>query len=306
MTGKRKKRLFSFVVALFTVCGIAAACIPGGAANTWRNVFTFFGLRDFSAAADSAPLSIHVLDVGKADSILIECGEDDLLVDGGTADRGGSVAAYLKRRGVTNLDAVVNTHPDDDHIGGLADVLQTFPTARYLSPDVPKQLIPSTEEYRSVQNVLKLKGIKEEHPSAGESFWAGKLLVQVLGPVTPGADTNNNSIVLKLTYGTVRFLLMGDAGTPEEKTLLGAGRDLSADVLKVGHHGSSTSTSQEFLDAVKPRYAAISVGYDTNKLPKLAVLQRLTDAGVTFFRTDVSGTLIFMTDGKNITVKTEK
>ncbi len=306
MTEKRKKRLFAAAVALCAVCGVAAACFPGGAANTWRSVFTFFGLRDFSAAADAAPLSVHVLDVGKADSILIECGPDDLLVDGGTADRGASVAAYLKRRGVTALTAVVNTHPDEDHIGGLADVLRSFPTEKYLCPDVPQSLIPDTEEYRNVQDVLKQKKIPQEHPAAGTSFSAGGLLVQVLGPVTPGSDTNNCSIVLKLTYGKVRFLLMGDAGAPEEETLLTAGRNLSADVLKVGHHGSDTSSSQEFLDAVKPKYAAISVGYDSNKLPKLDVLQRLTDVGASVFRTDVSGTLIFLTDGKSITVKTEK
>ena len=306
MKEKRKKRLFAALIAFCAVCSLAVACVPGGAANTWQRVFAFFGLSDFSAAADSAPLSVHVLDVGKADSILIECNSKYLLVDGGTADRGSSVVAYLKRRGVKSLETVVNTHPDEDHIGGLANVLQAFPAARYLCPDVPKQLIPSTEEYRRVQDILSRKKIQAEHPAAGESFRVGGMLVQLLGPVTPGEDTNNNSIVLKLTYGTVRFLLMGDAGEAEEKTLLSSGRDLSAEILKVGHHGSSTSTSQELLDAVRPKYAAVSVGYDTNKLPKLSVLGRLKDAGISVFRTDVSGTLIFMIDGKNITIKTEK
>lgn len=306
MKEKRKKSLFAALIAFCVVCSLAAACLPGGAANTWQRVFSFFGLSDFSAAADSAPLSVHVLDVGKADSILIECNSKYLLVDGATADRGDSVVAYLKRHGVKSLEAVVNTHPDEDHIGGLANVLQAFPAARYLCPDVPKQLIPSTEEYRRVQEILSRKKIQTEHPAAGEAFRVGGMLVQVLGPVAPGEDTNNNSIVLKLTYGTVRFLLMGDAGEAEEQTLLSSGRDLSAEILKVGHHGSATSTSQKFLDAVRPKYAAVSVGYDTSKLPKLSVLGRLKDAGVAVFRTDVSGTLIFMTDGKNITVKTEK
>ena len=305
--GKRKGRRFKIrlAVLLAVLAAVAAAAVfPAG--TVWNRVFTFFGLRDFSAGADSVPCSVHVLDVGKADSILVECGGRNMLVDGGTADRGASVAAYPKRRGVKELELVVNTHPDSDHIGGLAQILQEFPVKRYFAPGIPQKLIPSTEEYQSVQKILKQKGLAAEHPSAGQKFSLGGLRIQVLGPAVPGNSTNNNSIVLKLSYGKIRFLLMGDAEKEEEQSLLDSGRSLSADVLKVGHHGSSTSTAQKFLDEVRPRFAAVSVGEDSSSLPKFSVLRRLYRSGVTVYRTDVSGTLIFLTDGKSLSVKTEK
>lgn len=297
---------FSIILASVVLFCIIAACMPGGASNSWRKVFTFFGLNDFSACADSSPLSIHILDVGKADSILVECRGKYMLIDGGTVDRGDDVTAYLKRRRVNTLDYVVNTHPDDDHIGGLKQVLQNYSVKNYFAPDIPEKLIPSTTEYKDVQSVLKTKRLSTVHPKAGDYYHMGDLLIQVLGPINPGNSTNNNSIILRLTFGTKHFLFMGDAEKEEENTLLSSGLDISADVLKVGHHGSGNSTTQEFLMAVKPKYSAISVGYDTNKLPKLATLKRLSEVGTSIYRTDVSGILIFMSDGKSISVKTQK
>lgn len=307
MNKQRFRRIgFSAVLILALLSCFVAACIPGGAENSWRRVFAFFGLNDFSSCADAAPFSVHILDVGKADSILVESRGNYMLVDGGTADRGDDVVAYLKRRRVKTLDFVVNTHPDEDHIGGLKQVLQSFPVKRYFAPEIPQKLIPGSEEYRDVQAVLKGKKLNTEHPRAGSSYSLGRAQIQVLGPVSPGDSTNNNSIVLKLTFGTTRFLLMGDAEKAEEDTLTASGRDLSADVLKVGHHGSDTSTTQAFLKAVRPRYAAVSVGSDTSKLPKPVVLNRLYDLGISSFRTDVDGTLIFLSDGRSVSVKTEK
>lgn len=307
--GKKQniRKLASFVVFLLLLAlGLVAWLVPGSATETWKHIYSAVGLGDFSDCADSFPASVHVLDVGKADSILVESGDRFLLVDGGTPDRGQSVVSYLKRRGVTKLDYVVNTHPDEDHIGGLKYVIDTFPIRHYLSPQVPPVLIPHDDAYNNTQIALKDKAISAETPKPGEKFQLGSLSVQVLGPLSPGNSTNNCSIVLLLTYQKIRFLLMGDAEKEEEQDLLASGQNLSADVLKVGHHGSSTSTTQALLDAVKPQYAAISVGWDSNKLPKKDVLNRLYDSKASIYRTDVSGTLIFLTDGEKITVKTEK
>lgn len=251
-------------------------------------------------------MSMHVLDVGKADSILIESDGHFMLIDGGTADYGDKISRYLTRHGVKTLDLVVNTHPDEDHIGGLSTVIASFPIKEYFSPDIPTAIVPNSAEYRNVQAALRTKNLTAVHPVRGTVRTLGKLKVDVLAPVKQHDTTNNNSIVLRLTYGGTKFLLMGDAEKEEETDLLSSGESLAADVLKVGHHGSSTSTTQELLNAVKPRYAAISVGKDSSDLPKTAVLKRLRGVNAQIFRTDVSGTLIFMSDGNKITVQTER
>lgn len=251
-------------------------------------------------------MSMHVLDVGKADSILLACDGHYMLVDGGTADCGDKISRYLMRRGVKTLDYVVNTHPDDDHIGGLSTVIEKFPIREFFAPSIPKQIVPNSAEYRNVQKALQDKKLSVTNPACGTTRTLGKLKIQVLAPIKQNDTTNNNSIVLRLTFGSTKFLLMGDAEKDEETDLLKSGVDVTADVLKVGHHGSSTSTAQELLNAVRPRFAAVSVAADSSKLPKTSVLKRLSSANAKIYRTDVSGTLIFMSDGEKITVQTER
>lgn len=303
---KSSKKALKIVFSLLLTAGVIVSLLPFGAAASWRKVFSFFGLSDFSCAADKSPLSVHVLNVGKADSIFIESSGKYMLIDGGTFDRGEAVAEYLERRGVKQLDYVVSTHPDDDHIGGLKEVVSRFAVKHYLAPKIPSSLIPSTQEYRAVQAVLTQKNIMPVTPTRGESFVLGGAKIQVLAPVKTGDSTNNNSIVLRLSYGKTSFLLMGDAEKDEENDLLATGADLSATVLKVGHHGSDGSSSIAFLNAVKPQYAAISVADDTSHLPKQVILKRLDSVGARIYRTDVSGTLLFLSDGKEVTVVTEK
>lgn len=303
---KSGKKALKLVLLLFLAAGIAVSLLPCGASSAWRTVFSFFGLEDFSAAAQGAPFSMHVLNVGKADSILLECSGRFMLVDGGTFDRGEPVSEYLSRQGVSQLDCVVNTHPDDDHIGGLDTVLRRFPVKRYLAPKLPQKLIPSSEEYLAVQDALQSENLKTEHPSSGQTFSLGSAKIQVLGPIKQGESTNNNSIVLRVVFGRTSFLLMGDAETEEENDLLASNLPLASTVLKVGHHGSGTSSSAAFLNAVRPRYAAVSVADDSSHLPKRDTLLRLAGVGAKIYRTDVSGTLIFLSDGKNVSVATEK
>lgn len=291
---------------LLAAAGLIVLCLPYGASAAWRQVFSFFGLRDFSACADASPFSMHVLDVGKADSILIQCEGKNMLVDGGTADRGEGVVRYLKRRGVEGLDAVVNTHPDADHVGGLKSVIEAFPVADYYEPRLPRDLVPRTDEYLAVKSALKEAGLIPSDPLPGKSFRLGGGTVTILGPLRPGNSANNNSIILRVVYGKTSFLLTGDAEKEEERDLLSGGGQLCADVLKVGHHGSSTSTTEDFLRAVRPEYAAISVGDDGSGLPKRDVLERLAAFGSKIYRTDVNGTLIFLSDGDKISVATEK
>ncbi|HEX3040397.1 MAG TPA: MBL fold metallo-hydrolase, partial [Caproiciproducens sp.] len=261
---KTGKKALKIILLLLLAAGLVISFLPYGAAASWHKIFSFFGLADFSAIADSSPFSVHVIDVGKADSIFVECGGKTMLVDGGTADRGEPVAEYLNRRGVKKLDYVVNTHPDDDHIGGLAEIFRQYPVGRYLAPELPAALIPAGEPYRNVQEEQKKKKLSVTVPKQGQFFLLGNAKVNILAPVKTGESTNNNSVVLRITFKNTSLLLMGDAQKEEEIDLLQSGAELSADVLKVGHHGSSTSTTEAFLKAVKPKYAAISVADDTS------------------------------------------
>ena len=272
----------------------------------WERLFRTAGLGDIASQADGSPFLFHVLDVGKADALLLECEGHFMLVDGGTVDQGVNVCRYLEKNRITYLDYVVNTHPDKDHIGGLADVLEEVAVGTYLSPRLPEEYLPDSVAYRNTEQVLQQEHIVRRYPAVGETFALGSAEVQVLGPVELHEDSNNNSLVLRVTYGQTRFLLMGDAERDEEYSLMERGIDLSADVLKVGHHGSNTSSSPAFLKQVSPEYAVIPVGESQHNLPKKEALDRLRQAGISTWRTDQHGTVIFTSDGEEIAVFTEK
>ena len=268
-------------------------------------MFSAVGLSDFQGAAGSYPMSLHVLDVGKADAILVECEGKYLLVDGGTYGYGEDVCQYLARQGVKELEYVINTHPDEDHIGGLWEVLNRFPVKEFLSPNLPDGLLPDTPECSAVAAMLQEKRIPVRYPATGELLNVGRLNIEVLGPVKQYESLNDNSLILRLTYGETSFLLMGDAEKEAELDLVAAGKPLKSDVFKVGHHGSATSTTWELLDAVRPEYAVISVGPDRNNLPKQEVLERLRSAGAELYRTDIGGSVLFVSDGARVTPLTE-
>lgn len=297
----RRAFVFFFLLLFFLVCAL-----PFRAAKIWNPFLSFFRLGDFSSCADSSPFSVHVLDVGKADSILVECENHFMLIDGGTPECGKKVVRYLNRRGVSKLDYIINTHPDEDHIGGLKSVISSVGTVHFFAPQILPEFVPSDSAYLDTMQALKEAELSAESPKAGDEFSLGDAKFLVLGPVCPGNSTNNSSIVLMISYHNVRFLMMGDAEKEEEDSLLASGCNLTADVLKVGHHGSNTSSTEAFLKDVQPKYAVISVGYDRNKLPKNDVLKRLFQVGAKTYRTDISGTVIFLSDGKNISVQTEK
>ena len=293
-----RKRYVAILLLLLVI--VLFACLPASSA-VWRDVRRACGLGTFSDAADDAPFALHVLDVGKADSLLLECGGEAMLVDGGTPDRGEEVAQSLTHRGIDSLRYVVNTHPDADHIGGLPEVLQAFPVAAYIAPE----LSVDTVEYRRTQQILQEKAIAVQYPQAGTTFSLGGAEIEVWTPPSAADGLNNHSLVLRVVYGDTAFLLMGDAEREEEEALLASGMPLRADVLKVGHHGSDTSTGKALLDAVQPRYAAISTAWDNSRLPRETVLRRLRSAGVALYRTDVCGTLLFLSDGETVRVVTE-
>lgn len=244
-------------------------------------------------------LTVTFLDVGQGDAALVECDGAAMLIDGGAPGQSSKLYSALKRRGITRLDYLVATHPDADHIGGLAGALEaaTVGTA-YCS--VAEH---DTDTFRTFQRKLEEKGVPLAVPEAGDSFPLGGSTVQLLGPLRQSGDTNNSSLVLRLVCGETALLFTGDAEREEEQDLLTAGCDLSATLLKVGHHGSDSSTSYPFLREVMPRYAVLSVGADNPYgHPDENTLSRLRDAGVQVFRTDLQGDITVTGDGHTLTV----
>ena len=244
-------------------------------------------------------LEVTFLDVGQADSALIECDGEYLLIDGGNVDDSSLIASHLQKKNIDYIDVVVGTHAHEDHIGGLAGALSVASAGTVFSPI-------DNYDSEAFRNFKKYAG-ELTVPSIPYEFELGDATVTFISPLKEYEDINNTSIIIKITHGKNSFLFMGDAEYDAETDIIESGADLSADVLKVGHHGSSTSSSYRFIREVMPKYAVISVGTDnTYQHPHEEVVSRFEDAGSTILRTDLSGDIVVISDGENLKVSSGK
>lgn len=248
--------------------------------------------------ADS--LEVHFIDVGQGDAALVKCGDAAMLIDAGENDKGTLVQNYIRKQGIKSLDYLIVTHPHSDHCGG-ADVIVT----KY---DIDTIIMPNyaadTASYRDVIQALDGKNYRVTEPVAGDVYKLGDAEFTIVAPNSGdyGDNANNYSVGILLEHGGNKFLFTGDAEEEAEEDIAANGMDISADVLKIGHHGSRTSSSKEFMDAVSPEYAVISCGEDNEYgHPHAATLNTLRGMGVKVFRTDEQGSLIAVSDGKKIT-----
>ena len=253
--------------------------------------------------AQAGTLTVTWLDVGQGDAAVIQCSGQSMLIDGGKPEKSSYIYAWLQQHGLSYLGVIVATHVDADHIGGLSGALNYASVGTAYCPETTG----TTETFQSFVKYLAQRGKQITVPTAGETFALGGAQIQILGPLHRAEDSNDNSIVLKVSFGATSFLFTGDAERAEEQDLLNSGVNLQSTVLKVGHHGSDTSTSYPFLRAVAPQYAVISVGAGNSYgHPTEAVLSRLRDAGVTTFRTDMQGEITAVSDGQTINFSTAK
>lgn len=260
--------------------------------------------------APDTTLRVEFLDAGQADSIFITLPDRRvILIDGGNNKDGKPLTDYLKSRGVEKIDLMVATHPHEDHIGGLDVVLQNIPVGKIYAPKVADSDLPATKAYEDFLKAVQNGGYALTAAKSGmELLEEDGLRVECFAPNTDDyADLNNYSVVLKLTYRQVSFLFTGDAEKQSESEMLAAGYDLSADVLKVGHHGSDSSTGADFLAEVRPKDAVISCGEGNSYgHPHKETLDALAKAGVKVFRTDSDGTVIAETDGAGLNLRGDR
>lgn len=246
----------------------------------------------------SDKLEVDFIDVGQADSILVSNKNESMLIDAGNNENGKDVVDFVKSKGITKINYLVGTHPHADHIGGLDDVINS--DLEIENVYMPK-IQTNTKTFEDVLDALNNKNLKVTAPKRGDNFKIGDANCEIMtDSILDKENLNLSSITIKLQFGDNSFLFMGDAETENEKTINWP----KVDVLKVGHHGSNTSSSQDFLNQVKPEYAIIMAGKDNSYgLPKQKILDRLTKTGAKIFRTDELGTITVISDGITIEVK---
>lgn len=287
-----------FIIALFVILQ------DRGVIDT-KKIKQALGQADTQAV--DASMSVHFIDVGQGDSTLIISDGEAMLIDAGEKECGTVVADYLDSVGVTTLKYVIGTHPHSDHIGGLAYIIENFNVENVIMPKVSAEMTPTTKVYEDLLSAIKSKGLKI-HTAVDETITLGETEVEIFAPTKDYTNLNNYSICTKITHGENTFLLTGDTEDDAEEDLIErVGDKLNAKVLKLGHHGSSTASSVELLQAVNPRYAVISCGAG-NKYghPHDEVLNRVKKFSDYILRTDIEGTIIFKSDKEGLSVTNVK
>ena len=245
--------------------------------------------------------NVHMIDVGQADSFLLIQGDEVALVDCGTRSTGKDVVEYLNNLGITKIDYVIGTHPHDDHMGGMYEVLVNFDIGTIIIPNLENEDI-TTNWYLKLINEIKTGGYKVKYAKKDDVYYVGKTKMRILEAETDvNGNMNNYSIVLKVSFGDIDTIMTGDAETDIEEKILDSGADIDAEILKVGHHGSDTSNSEAFIDAISPEYALISskVG-NKYEHPIKSTMEKLEERNIEVYRTDECGSVVMTIEGNNI------
>lgn len=289
MTKKRNIILLIFIITisvLFTATACTDLAVSEGENNT-----------------NEENLRVHFIDVGQGDAILIQNGNKSMLIDAGDNKYGQIVVDYLKDNGVSKLDYLIGTHPHADHIGGLDEVIKNLEIGTIIMP----RLNHDTKTYEDVLLAVQEKGLKINSPKIAEDYELGEVKWTILAPNSEEYESlNNYSVVVKLEYGNNSFLFTGDAESLSEDEILNLhnGALTEIDVLKVGHHGSSSSTCDEFLEEVNPQIAIIQLGEDNSYgHPHQETIEKLENKRIEIYRNDLNGNIMLTSDGDDINVE---
>lgn len=286
-----------FVVLLFTVLDLTGLV-------SFDSLLIKAGVED--KPAEHAQTEVHFIDVGQGDSTLVISQGEAMLIDSGDKDDSNKIEKYLEKQGVTELKYLIATHPHADHIGEMSEIIDQFQVDKFIMPKVKADMTPTTTIYEKMLKSIKANGLKITQAKPMK-FELGSCKVELFTPKKDYDNLNDYSTLVKITDGDNSFLITGDCETAEEKDILSQGYDVSAKVLKAGHHGSSTSSGVDFLNKVMPRYAVISCGKG-NKYghPHEETVTRLKKYASHLYVTADVGTIVFSSDGEGLSVSAEK
>jgi len=251
-------------------------------------------------------LELTMIEVGQADSFLLIQGDEVALIDCGTRSTGDDVVEHLKSVGITEIDYVIGTHPHDDHMGGMYDVITNFEIGKIIMPEIEAGEV-TTNWYIKLMQEIKNEDYELEYAEVGTIYNLGDATMKIIGPITkPNDNLNNYSIVMKVSYGEMDIIMTGDAETEVEEEILKSGENIDAEILKVGHHGSDTSSSEEFLDASSPDYALISTKVGNKYAhPIKETMEKLQKRDIKVYRTDENGTVVLTITSDDVSFNCE-
>ncbi len=305
--GNAIKKLFAIILALIFLTGCANVRVNRDTPKSdLPNSLPAQTQSESNALDKPVVLKVHFIDVRQGDAVFIQLPDGrNMLVDAGARGSESAIMEYLRGAGVKKIDFIVGTHPHEDHIGSIDDVIKNFEIGEVIMPEATT----NTRVFYDLLQTIKDRGLEIKKARAGVSiFNEGGLSATLLAPQKREYESlNNYSAVILLKYQDIAFLLTGDAEAESEKEVLSAGYNLKAQVLKISHHGSNSSTTSKFLQAVSPAYAVISVGADNDyNHPHPVILDRLAKSGAITLRTDQRGTIVFETDGRVVNYSTSR
>lgn len=285
---QKMKRLLIVLIGTF--------CLSG--CEIYPFVEDVFSVVEDEVVISDSQMEVHFIDVGQGDATLIICDDEAMLIDAAPSGNGTLLQSYLRKRGVTELEYLILTHTDADHIGSASVIVNKFDIHTVFMGDFPKD----NKTYKGLLDAFSYYNLKYSIPNVGNEYSLGEATFTILAPNREYDNPNDASIALVLQHGENKFLFTGDAKEDAEQDMLANGLDLDCDVYKAGHHGSSTSSCEEFLNAATPEYSVISCeAGNSYGHPHAEVLNNFRRMGIKVFRTDEQGSIVAYSDGENIT-----
>ena len=310
--GNRKRPLKitgALAAVIVLVLSLLITFVPEAGLLSWSELFGAASSGDISEVGtqEGSPFSVYYLDVGQADCELILCGDSAVLIDAGDVDAFPTIDAFLKSKEVKTIQYFILSHAHADHIGSADEVLENYTVENVILPKYTEENMPTSTVYEDVLTALSDFQGRVIAAAPGNTYQLPEFRFTVLAPNADYKELNDTSVVVRAVYGETAFLFQGDAEKRSEQAILDLGLNVRADVIKLGHHGSTTSSTETYLQAVSPKFAVISCGENNSyNFPSQTILKRLDSMGIDYRRTDLNGTITVHSDGHEISVETER